>query len=68
MSTPERIPPEVTSGRHFDAWWKKASRATPDLLTFSSEMLIAAGLSPDPDALADPAVALKSLLKTARAA
>ena len=33
-----------------------------------AEMLIAAGLSPDPDALADPAVALKSLLKTARAA
>ncbi len=38
-----RIPPEVTSGRHFDSWWKKASRATPDLLTFSTEMLIAAG-------------------------
>ena len=38
-----RIPAEVTSGRHFDSWWKKASRATPDLLTFTTEMLIAAG-------------------------
>ena len=33
----------MTSGRHFDSWWKKASRATPDLLTFTTEMLIAAG-------------------------
>ncbi len=38
-----RIPAEVTSGRHFDSWWKKASRQHPDLLTFSTEMLIAAG-------------------------
>jgi ATP-dependent helicase HrpA len=38
-----RIPAEVTSGRHFDSWWKKASRATPDLMTFTTEMLIAAG-------------------------
>ncbi|MGS0683644.1 DUF3418 domain-containing protein [Nakamurella sp. GG22] len=38
-----RIPPEVTSGRHFDSWWKKAARATPDLMTFTTEMLIAAG-------------------------
>ncbi|PYE41265.1 3-phenylpropionate/trans-cinnamate dioxygenase ferredoxin reductase subunit [Rhizobium sp. PP-F2F-G20b] len=33
-----------------------------------SEMLIAAGISPDPAALADPTVNLKSLLKSARAA
>ena len=33
-----------------------------------AEMLIAAGISPDPAALADPAVNLKALLKTARAA
>ena len=38
-----RIPADVTSGRHFDSWWKKASRATPDLMTFTTEMLIAAG-------------------------
>src|SRR5262249_62093859 len=24
-----RIPAEVTSGRHFDSWWKKAPRAPP---------------------------------------
>lgn len=33
-----------------------------------AEMLIAAGISPDPAALADPGVSLKALLKTARAA
>ncbi|HEV7321185.1 MAG TPA: FAD-dependent oxidoreductase [Ensifer sp.] len=33
-----------------------------------SEMLIAAGVSPDPAALADPGVNLKALLKSARAA
>jgi ATP-dependent helicase HrpA len=38
-----RIPAEVTSGRHFDSWWKKASRTQPDLLTFTPDMLIAAG-------------------------
>ena len=38
-----RIPAEVTSARHFDSWWKKASREQPDLMTFTTEMLIAAG-------------------------
>ncbi len=33
------IPAEVVSGRHFDSWWKKASRAQPDLLDFTEEML-----------------------------
>ncbi len=36
----QRIPPEVVSARHFDTWWKKARRQTPDLLTFSEEMLL----------------------------
>ena len=31
----QRIPPSVTSARHFDAWWKKARAADPELLTFS---------------------------------
>ena len=39
----ERIPAEVTSSRHFDSWWRKASRIEPDLLTFTPDMLIAAG-------------------------
>ncbi|MYW01273.1 ATP-dependent RNA helicase HrpA [Streptomyces sp. SID3343] len=36
----ERIPADVVSGRHFDAWWKKAQRAEPDLLSFEKSMLI----------------------------
>src|SRR6185437_5588329 len=28
-----RIPADVVSARHFDAWWKKARTATPDRLT-----------------------------------
>jgi ATP-dependent helicase HrpA len=35
-----RIPADVVSGRHFDAWWKKARRAQPDLLTFTESMLV----------------------------
>ena len=31
----QRIPADVTSARHFDAWWKKARAADPELLTFS---------------------------------
>ncbi|HEY5116424.1 MAG TPA: ATP-dependent RNA helicase HrpA, partial [Nakamurella sp.] len=38
-----RIPPQVTSGRHFDSWWKKAQRSQPELLTLTPDMLIAAG-------------------------
>ena len=38
-----RIPADVTSARHFDSWWKKTARETPDLMTFTTEMLIAAG-------------------------
>ncbi|GAA5032905.1 ATP-dependent RNA helicase HrpA [Terrabacter aeriphilus] len=36
----KRIPAEVVSGRHFDSWWKKARRQTPDLLTFTEELLL----------------------------
>lgn len=35
----QRVGTEVVSGRHFDAWWKTASRNTPDLLSFEKEML-----------------------------
>ncbi|MFN2318840.1 MAG: ATP-dependent RNA helicase HrpA [Dermatophilaceae bacterium] len=34
-----RIPPDVVSARHFDSWWKKASRTAPDLLTMTPELL-----------------------------
>ncbi len=36
----KRIPPDIVSGRHFDSWWKKARRQTPDLLTFTEELLL----------------------------
>ncbi|WP_181780074.1 ATP-dependent RNA helicase HrpA, partial [Pseudonocardia pini] len=35
----KRIPASVVSGRHFDSWWRKASREQPDLLDFTAEML-----------------------------
>ncbi|WP_432511178.1 ATP-dependent RNA helicase HrpA [Kineococcus sp. SYSU DK001] len=35
-----RIPADVVSGRHFDAWWKDARRRDPDLLTFDPAMLV----------------------------
>jgi ATP-dependent helicase HrpA len=35
-----RIPDEVVSARHFDAWWKQARRDRPDLLDFERSMLI----------------------------
>src|SRR5262249_33124435 len=35
-----RIPAEVTSGRHFDSWWKKARRDRPDLLDLTAEDLL----------------------------
>ena len=44
-----RIGPEVVSGRHFDSWWKRVRRSTPDLLTFEASMLVseqASGVSP----------------------
>ncbi|MFL6251239.1 MAG: ATP-dependent RNA helicase HrpA [Actinomycetes bacterium] len=35
-----RVPDEVVSARHFDAWWKRASRDRPDLLDLERSMLI----------------------------
>src|SRR5205814_8663793 len=34
-----RIPASVTSARHFDAWWKRARSAQPELLTLSADDL-----------------------------
>ncbi|MFC6081851.1 ATP-dependent RNA helicase HrpA [Sphaerisporangium aureirubrum] len=38
-----RVPETVVSGRHFDSWWKRARDDQPELLTFSTEMLINEG-------------------------
>ncbi len=35
-----RIPADVVSARHFDAWWKKQRHLTPDLLTFTRDDLL----------------------------
>ncbi|MFK0193924.1 ATP-dependent RNA helicase HrpA [Kitasatospora sp. NPDC090308] len=35
-----RLPEDVVSGRHFDAWWKRTRRDQPDLLNFEKSMLI----------------------------
>jgi ATP-dependent helicase HrpA len=35
-----RVPQDVVSVRHFDSWWKKQHHETPDLLTFSLDMLV----------------------------
>jgi ATP-dependent helicase HrpA len=39
-----RIPADVVSARHFDAWWKQARRATPDLLTFPRALVQRGGI------------------------
>ncbi len=41
-----RLPAEVVSGAHFDAWWKNARRETPNLLTFSMAMLVQSDVDP----------------------
>ncbi|WP_411908046.1 DUF3418 domain-containing protein, partial [Salmonella enterica] len=35
-----RMSNDVVPARHFDSWWKKSSRETPDLLNFQKSMLI----------------------------
>ncbi|MBM2621428.1 ATP-dependent RNA helicase HrpA [Actinoplanes sp. LDG1-06] len=49
-----RIPADVVSARHFDAWWKKARRDDPERLTFTRELLVNSGRdSVDPNAYPD---------------
>ncbi|EPQ9942260.1 ATP-dependent RNA helicase HrpA [Vibrio vulnificus] len=35
----QRVGTEVVSGRHFDTWWKQASKKEPELMNFEKEML-----------------------------
>jgi len=37
-----RVPADVTSARHFDAWWKRQRHKTPDLLTLTLDDLLSA--------------------------
>jgi len=41
-----RVPADVVSARHFDAWWKRARVDTPDLLTLTSADLVTPGADP----------------------
>ena len=46
--------PTWCPARHFDAWWKKARRTDPDLLTFTRDLLVNAGRDAvDPNAYPD---------------
>lgn len=36
----QRVGLDVVSGRHFDAWWKKAQQQNPELLSFEKNMLM----------------------------
>ena len=36
----ERVPADVVSGRDFDAWWRDARGAQPDLFTFTADDLL----------------------------
>ncbi len=40
----QRIPPEAVSARHFDTWWKSASRSTPKLLHLTEDLLTRDGV------------------------
>jgi len=46
----ERIPADVVSGAHFDAWWKRARLEEPERLTFTQDVL----LDPEAAAAIDP--------------
>ncbi|MBP2371213.1 ATP-dependent RNA helicase HrpA [Pseudonocardia parietis] len=35
----ERVPADVVSGKHFDRWWKEESQRSPELLTYTEELL-----------------------------
>nr|WP_223411466.1 ATP-dependent RNA helicase HrpA [Occultella gossypii] len=49
----ERIPEDVTTARHFDAWWKNARTEAPDLLSFTTQLLVPEADSLDADAFPD---------------
>jgi ATP-dependent helicase HrpA len=38
-----RLPAEIVSTRHFDAWWKRTRASRPELLSFEKSMLIKQG-------------------------
>ncbi len=49
----ERIPEHVVSAAHFDKWWKGARREHPDLLTYTTELLMPDAAEVDPTQFPD---------------
>lgn len=45
----ERIPPEVTSTRRFEGWWKRAQRSSPKLLHLTRDILVEDEVQPPDD-------------------
>ena len=49
----ERIPDDIVSARHFDNWWKRQRRETPELLDYTMDLLLPQGAGTDPDQFPD---------------
>ncbi|NKY26657.1 ATP-dependent RNA helicase HrpA [Nocardia gamkensis] len=50
----ERLPADIVSVRHFDSWWRTARRADPELLNFSTSIVVNEGAAAlDPAAFPD---------------
>jgi len=49
----ERIPDHIVSASHFDRWWKGARREHPDLLTYTTELLMPEAADVDPSLFPD---------------
>lgn len=47
------VPEDVVSAGHFNGWWKRARRETPDLLVYPPGLLLPRGTGADPDAFPD---------------
>ena len=43
----ERLPADVTSGRHLESWWKKTGRRDPDALRLTPEQIRTSDAAPD---------------------
>jgi ATP-dependent helicase HrpA len=54
----ERLPADVTTGRRFDQWWKRERGRRPDLLDYSTEVLVDPSAGPIDDAAFPEWVAL----------
>ncbi|PKQ14821.1 MAG: ATP-dependent helicase, partial [Actinobacteria bacterium HGW-Actinobacteria-8] len=49
----ERLPNDIVSASHFDRWWKGARREHPDLLTYTTELLMPEAAEVDPSLFPD---------------